>query len=73
MRRRGNEAGRKIGVPIAVAGGRALASQLFGVKSYEPGIIAVAAGMLAVAAFVAGMLPALRAASTDPMRALRAE
>jgi len=65
--------GLAIGVPIAVAGGRALASQLFAVKSYEPRIIALAALTLGLAALLAGLLPAMRAASTDPIKALRSE
>src|SRR5262249_15503814 len=65
--------GLAVGVPIALVGGRALASQLFAVKSYEPRIIALAALTLGLAALLAGLLPAMRAASTDPIKALRSE
>lgn len=66
-------AGLLIGIPVALAGGRALAHQLFGVKSYDPAVLSAAVGMLVVSALVAGLVPAMRAASIDPMRALRSE
>ena len=65
--------GLMIGIPIALAGGHALANQLFGVDGYDPSVIGGAALMLGSAALVAGMVPAFRAASIDPMKALRAE
>ena len=66
-------AGLLIGIPIAVAAGRALSSQLFGVKDYDFGVLAAAVVILSACATVAGLLPARRAASIDPMQALRAE
>jgi predicted permease len=65
--------GLLIGIPVALAGGRALAHQLFGVTSYDPMVLSAAAGMLVVSALVAGLVPAVRAASIDPMEALRSE
>ena len=65
--------GLAIGVPAALAGGRLLANQLFGVRSYDPAILAVAVLVLTVCAALAGFVPAQRAASIDPMRALRVE
>jgi len=65
--------GLLIGIPVALAGGRALAHQLFGVKSYDPAVLSAAAGLLVVSALVAGLVPAMRAASIDPMKALRSE
>jgi predicted permease len=65
--------GVAIGIPIALAGGHALANQLFGVNGYDPSVIGGAALMLGTAALAAGMVPAFRAASIDPMKALRAE
>jgi ABC-type antimicrobial peptide transport system permease subunit len=65
--------GLALGIPIALAGGRLLASQLYAVKSYDPLILALAAAILAACAFFAGFVPARRAASIDPMRALRTE
>ena len=65
--------GLLIGIPIALAGGRALAHRLFGVESYDPIVLSAAVGTLAVSALVAGLVPAMRAASIDPMEALRSE
>jgi ABC-type antimicrobial peptide transport system permease subunit len=65
--------GLGIGISVALAGGRLLASQLYGVKSHDPTILALAAVILAACALFAGFVPARRAASIDPMRALRAE
>jgi predicted permease len=66
-------AGLAIGIPVALAGGRLLANQLYGVKSHDPLILALAAAVLAACAVVAGFVPARRAASIDPMQALRME
>ncbi len=62
-----------VGIPLAVGAGRLLASQLWGVKAWDPLALAVAAGSLGVCALVAAMIPALRAAAISPMSALRAE
>ena len=65
--------GLAIGIPAALAGGRLLANQLFGVKTHDPVIIALAAVVLAACAAIAGFVPAQRASSIDPIRALRVE
>jgi predicted permease len=65
--------GLAIGIPMTLAGGRLLASQLYGVKSYDPLILGVAAVALTACALVAGFVPARRAASIDPVQALRTE
>ena len=65
--------GLAIGAPIALAGGRLLASQLYGVKSYDPIILGAAVLVLAACAVVAGLVPARRATKVDPMEALRYE
>ena len=65
--------GLLIGIPIAILGGHAMASQLFGVKPYDPLIFSVTLLVLCAAAFFAALLPARIAASLEPMRALRAE
>ncbi len=65
--------GVAIGVPLALASGRLMASQLYGVKSYDPLILGLAVVVLAACALFAGFVPAQRAASIDPMRALRTE
>ncbi|AXC11047.1 ABC efflux pump, inner membrane subunit [Acidisarcina polymorpha] len=65
--------GLVIGIPVTIFGGRIMASQLFGVKSYDPLILCVTIIVLAAAAFVAALVPARRAAGLEPMRALRME
>jgi ABC-type antimicrobial peptide transport system permease subunit len=62
-----------IGVPVTIAAGLAMATQLFGVKPYDPKILLVTTAALAFAAFLAAIIPARRAAALDPMRALRTE
>ena len=65
--------GLAIGIPIALIGARAMADQLYGVKAWDPVSLGTAIGVLAAAAAVAGFLPARRAASIEPMQALRIE
>ena len=65
--------GLGIGIPVVIAAGHAIANQLYGVKSYDPPILALAITVLAVSAALASVIPARRAASIDPMRALRTE
>src|SRR5271165_2796621 len=65
--------GLAIGIPIALAGGRFMADQLFGVRSWDPISMAIAVAVLSAAAALAGFIPARRAASIEPMEALRIE
>ncbi len=65
--------GLAIGVPVTLAGGRLMAGLLYGVKSYNPVILGLAACVLAACAIAASVVPARRAASIDPMQALRIE
>jgi hypothetical protein len=66
-------AGIALGLPLAIACSRLLQSMLFGVKPGDPlTFVAALAGIIAVALF-AGFLPALRAASINPIVALRHE
>jgi len=60
-------------VPLAIATSRILASKLFRVGSFDPLVLAGAILALAVCAFVAGWVPARRAASIEPVEALRTE
>src|SRR6202050_484204 len=66
-------AGLVIGLVSAFAVGKLIESQLFGVKASNPLVFLVAAVMLSAVAFLAGWLPARRAAAVDPMVALRHE
>ena len=61
-----------LGLPLAVGAGYLLSAQLYGVRFWDPLALAVGAVSLAVCAFVAAILPARRAASISPIRALRA-
>ena len=65
--------GLAIGIPVALLGGRLMASQLYGVKTYDPLTLAGAVVVLSAFAAIAGFIPARRAASIEPMRALRTE
>jgi ABC-type antimicrobial peptide transport system permease subunit len=66
-------AGLLLGLPLAIGAGRLIASQLYGVSSWDPLALGVAAVALALSAFVAAIIPAGRAASISPMSALRSE
>jgi ABC-type antimicrobial peptide transport system permease subunit len=65
--------GLLLGLPLAIGAGRLISSQLYGVSSWDPLALIVAASALAVSAFVAAIIPASRAASISPMSALRSE
>jgi macrolide transport system ATP-binding/permease protein len=65
--------GLGIGIPAALVGGRVLADQLYGVKSYDPMILGLAAVILAACAVLAISVPARRATRVDPIVALRYE
>jgi predicted permease len=66
-------AGLVLGVPLAVGAGYWLSAQLYGVSFWDPAALGVAAASLASAAFIASIVPALRAAAIAPMNALRTE
>ena len=66
-------AGLVVGVPLALAAGGMLTAQLFGVSGRDPFVLGVASAVLLVTAGLAAVVPARRAASVDPTRALRAQ
>jgi predicted permease len=66
-------AGFLIGIPLTLGAGRILASQFFGVHAFNLTVFAIATLALVLSALIAGFVPARRAASIDPMQALRAE
>src|SRR5262249_53352146 len=61
------------GLSAALAPGRLIANRLSDVKSYDPLILGSAVVVLAACALSAAYIPARRAASIDPMEALRTE
>jgi hypothetical protein len=65
--------GLLIGIPASLLCVRFVASQLYDVKGMDYGVLVTSILTLALAASVAGLIPAQRAASTDPAQALRAE
>jgi predicted permease len=65
--------GLLLGLPLAVGAGRLISAQLYGVSSWDPAALIVAACALAVSAFFAAIIPASRAASISPVKALRIE
>jgi hypothetical protein len=65
--------GLAIGIPVAFYGVTLVKSQLYELTTVSSGALVVAVGMLLAAACVAGVIPARRAASVDPVRALRTE
>ncbi|HEY1984762.1 MAG TPA: ABC transporter permease [Terracidiphilus sp.] len=65
--------GLAIGIPMAVFCVRYVKSQLFEIPSVNVPVMAIAIGVLVIAAAIAGIIPARRAASIDPVRALRVE
>jgi len=65
--------GLAMGIPAAIGAGRLMKDQLFGVKPWDPVMLVFATLMLALAAVLASVIPARRAAGVEPMVALRNE
>jgi ABC-type antimicrobial peptide transport system permease subunit len=65
--------GLAIGIPAAIGAGWLMTNQLFGVKPWDPMMLAVAVLVLGLAALLASAIPARRAAGVEPMVALRSE
>jgi putative ABC transport system permease protein len=65
--------GLVIGTVLALAGGKAVAAMLFGLKPWDVATFTMALLLLALVAVAASFLPAARAARSDPMEALRQE
>jgi putative ABC transport system permease protein len=66
-------AGVVIGIVLALAGGRLIASLLFGVAPGDPATIAGVLALIGGVALAACSLPGLSATRVDPMVALREE
>jgi putative ABC transport system permease protein len=65
--------GLALGIPAAIGAGKLMTDQLFGVKPWDPVMLASATLLLALAALLASVIPARRAAGVEPMVALRSE
>jgi ABC-type antimicrobial peptide transport system permease subunit len=65
--------GLVLGVPLAIGAGKLISTQLYGVATWDPVALSTAVAALALCAFIAALIPALRAADIDPMTALRME
>lgn len=63
--------GLLLGIPLSLAAGRFLGSQLYGINQYDPTIIAAAILVLGVSALIAALIPAFRATSISPLQALQ--
>jgi ABC-type antimicrobial peptide transport system permease subunit len=74
-----NEAGRLTGVGVgiglacSVVAATLMRGLLFGVRSWDVPTLAAVAGVVGASALVASYIPARRAASVNPVEALRAE
>ena len=66
-------AGAAVGLAAALAAARLLEQLLFGVSSRDPLIYTLVVLAVAAAGLPANAIPARRAATVDPMRALRSE
>jgi len=62
-----------LGLPLAIAAGKLLSAQLYGVSWWDPPALSVATGALTLCSLVAALIPANRAASISPIDALRIE
>jgi predicted permease len=65
--------GLLLGLPLAIGAGRLISAQLYGVSSWDPFALILAASALGTCAFFATIIPAFRAAGISPMDALRIE
>ena len=65
--------GLAVGVPAAMAAGRYIAAQLYGIEAKDPTIAIATVILLTVVSAAAGLIPARRASRIDPILALRYE
>jgi ABC-type antimicrobial peptide transport system permease subunit len=66
-------AGIAIGISATLVFGQILSKMLYGTGPRNPAVLAFVIAVTAVAGLVSAFIPAARAASVDPMRALRTE
>ena len=65
--------GLAVGLLAAIGAGKLMSTQLFGVSPSDPVMLMLATLLLSLAALVASVVPAWRAAGIEPMMALRTE
>jgi ABC-type antimicrobial peptide transport system permease subunit len=61
------------GTGLALLAGREASSMLFGLKPWDPMVLAASALLLGIVTLLSSIVPALRAANVDPISSLRAE
>lgn len=61
------------GLVLAAASGRLISGMLYGVSAYDPATLVAVVAIVVVAATLASLLPAARAATVEPGRVLREE
>jgi predicted permease len=66
-------AGLVLGIPLAIGAGQLMRAQLYNLDSWDPSSLMLALFSLGIAALLAAIIPATRAAAIDPMQALRVE
>jgi predicted permease len=66
-------AGLAIGIPLALIAVRPLKAMLYQMSPLDPVSLALALGIMVLVSAIAALVPARRAASVDPMQALRTE
>jgi ABC-type antimicrobial peptide transport system permease subunit len=65
--------GLLLGIPISIACSKLISAQLYQVKGWDPLVLGGSILALTVCAFFASIIPAQRAASINPVKALRTE
>ena len=65
--------GLAVGIPAAIAAGRYISAQLYGIEPNDPVIAISTTVLLAIVSTAAGLIPAHRASRIDPILALRHE
>jgi predicted permease len=63
--------GGTVGLAAAAGVGHAASAQLYELNGYDPTVLATSTALLALVAFAAGLIPAMRASRVNPMTALR--
>jgi ABC-type antimicrobial peptide transport system permease subunit len=65
--------GLAVGIPSAMALGRFVSGQLYGIQPHDPWIAGWTVVLLSLVSAAAGLIPAHRASRIDPILALRYE